>query len=138
VAVDLAFDTARRITLMTAPGADPAAGDAAAALMQAAGRTATRIKDSPGFIAQRIVAMIANLGAEMAQMGLASPADIDKAMQLGLNYPLGPLGFADRIGVKRTYDVMCRLYESIGSDRYRPSLWLRRRALLDLAAATPA
>lgn len=138
VAVDLSFDTSRRITLMTAPGADPAAAEAAAALMAAAGRAVTRIKDSPGFIAQRITAMIANLGAEMAQMGLASPADIDKAMQLGLNYPLGPLGFADRIGVKRTHEIMCRLFESIGSDRYRPSLWLRRRALLGLAAATPA
>jgi 3-hydroxybutyryl-CoA dehydrogenase len=137
VAIDLSFDTAKRITLMTAPGADPAAADAAAALLAAAGRAVTRIKDSPGFIAQRITAMIANLGAEMAQMGLASPADIDKAMQLGLNYPLGPLGFAERLGVKRCYDIMSRLFESTGSDRYRPSLWLRRRARLGLPAATP-
>lgn len=138
VAIDLAFDTSRRIAIMTPPGADPAAGDAVAALLAATGRAVTRIKDSPGFIAQRITAMIVNLGAEMAQMGLASPADIDKAMQLGLNYPLGPLGFADRLGVKRSYEIMCRLFESTGSDRYRPSLWLRRRALLGLPAATPA
>ncbi len=138
VAIDLAHDTSRRITLMTAPGADPAAAEAAAAVLGAAGRAVTRIKDSPGFIAQRITAMIANLGAEMAQMGLASPADIDQAMQLGLNYPLGPLALADRLGVARTYEIMCRLYETIGSDRYRPSLWLRRRALLGLPAATPA
>ena len=137
VAIDLAFDTSRRITMMTAPGADPAIGDGVAALLAATGRAVTRIKDSPGFIAQRITAMIANLGAEIAQMSLASPADIDKAMQLGLNYPLGPLDFADRIGVKRTYEIMCRLFESTGSDRYRPSLWLRRRALLGLPAATP-
>jgi len=137
VAIDLAHDTSRRVTLMTAPGADPAAGDAAAALLAATGRAVTRIKDSPGFIAQRITAMIANLGAEMAQMGLASPADIDKAMQLGLNYPWGPLALADRLGVKRCYDIMRQLFETIGSDRYRPSLWLRRRALLGLPAATP-
>ena len=137
VAIDLSHDTSKRITLMTAPGADPAAGDAAAALLAAAGRAVTRIKDSPGFIAQRITAMIANLGAEMAQISLATPADIDKAMQLGLNYPKGPLALADAIGVKRTYDIMCRLHETIGSDRYRPSLWLRRRALLGLPAATP-
>jgi 3-hydroxybutyryl-CoA dehydrogenase len=136
VAVDLSHDTSRRIALMTPPGADPAAGDAAAALMSAAGRAVTRIKDSPGFIAQRITAMIANLGAEMAQMAIASPADIDKAMQLGLNYPRGPLALADHLGVARTYEIMCRLYETIGSDRYRPSLWLRRRALLGLPAAT--
>jgi 3-hydroxybutyryl-CoA dehydrogenase len=74
----------------------------------------------------------------MAQMGLASPSDIDKAMQLGLNYPLGPLGFADRMGVRTTYEIMQRLHDATGSDRYRPSLWLRRRALLGLPATTPA
>ncbi|HEX7970079.1 MAG TPA: 3-hydroxyacyl-CoA dehydrogenase [Stellaceae bacterium] len=137
VAVDLAFDTSRRITMMMAPSGDAAIGDAVAALLRAPGRAVTRIKDCPGFIAQRITAMIANLGCEMAQMGLASPADIDKAMQLGLNYPLGPLALAEKLGVRTTYDIMCRLFETIGSDRYRPSLWLRRRALLGLAAATP-
>jgi len=70
-------------------------------------------------------------------MRLASPADIDKAMQLGLNYPVGPLGLADKLGVKRTYEIMSKLFEITGSDRYRASLWLRRRALLGLPAATP-
>lgn len=134
VAIDLAHDTTKRITMMMAPGGDTAVGDSVAALLAATGRAVTRIKDSPGFITQRITAMIANIGCEMAQMGLASPADIDKAMRLGLNYPLGPLGFADKMGVKATYEVMCRLYEITGSDRYRPSLWLRRRALLGLPA----
>ena len=137
VAVDLSHDTAKRVTLMMAPSGAAAIGDAVAALLSAAGRAATRIKDSPGFIAQRVTAMIANIGCEMAQMGLASPADIDKAMQLGLNYPLGPLGFAEKLGVRTTYDIMRQLFESTGSDRYRPSLWLRRRALLGLPAATP-
>lgn len=137
VAVDLSHDTTKRITQMMAPSGNAAIGDAVTALLAAAGRTVTRIKDSPGFIAQRITAMIANIGCEMAQMGLASPADIDKAMQLGLNYPLGPLGFAEKLGVRTTYDIMRQLFESTGSDRYRPSLWLRRRALLGLPAATP-
>ena len=136
VAIDLAHDTSKRITMMMAPGGDPAVGDSVAAMLAAAGRAVTRIKDSPCFITQRITAMIANIGCEMAQMRLASPADIDKAMQLGLNYPLGPLGFADKIGVKRTFAIMSALQAATGSDRYRPSLWLRRRALLDLPAAT--
>jgi 3-hydroxybutyryl-CoA dehydrogenase len=135
VAIDLAHDTTRRITMMAAPSADPACGDRAAALLAGAGRAVTRIKDSPGFIAQRITAMIANIGCEMAQMALATPADIDKAMRLGLNYPAGPMGLAEKLGVKRAYDIMCRLQEITGSDRYRPSLWLRRRALLGLPAA---
>jgi 3-hydroxybutyryl-CoA dehydrogenase len=137
VAVDLSHDTSKRITQMMAPSGEAASGAAVAAMLAAAGRAVIRIKDSPGFIAQRITAMIANIGCEMAQMGLASPADIDKAMQLGLNYPLGPLGFAEKMGVRTTYEIMRQLFESTGSDRYRPSLWLRRRALLGLAAATP-
>jgi 3-hydroxybutyryl-CoA dehydrogenase len=137
VAIDLSHDTGKRITLMMAPSGDGACGDAVAAMLTAAGRSVTRIKDSPGFIAQRITAMVANIGCEMAQMGLASPADIDKAMQLGLNYPLGPLGFADKMGVRTTYEIMRRLFDITGSDRYRPSLWLRRRALLGLPAAAP-
>ncbi len=137
VAVDLSHDTSKRITQMMAPSGDAASGDAVAAMFATAGRAVTRIKDSPGFIAQRITAMVANIGCEMAQMGLASPGDIDKAMQLGLNYPLGPLGFAEKMGVRTTYEIMRQLFGITGSDRYRPSLWLRRRALLGLPAATP-
>jgi len=136
VAIDLSHDTSRRMTIMTAPGADPAMADAVAAMVAAAGRAVTRIKDSPGFIAQRITAMVANLGCEMAQMGLASPADIDVAMRLGLNYPAGPLELADKMGIATTHDILCRLQAITGSDRYRPSLWLRRRALLGLSART--
>jgi 3-hydroxybutyryl-CoA dehydrogenase len=138
VAIDLSHDTSKRITMMMAPGGDAAVGDQVAALLAAAGRAVTRIKDSPGFIAQRITAMIANLGCEMAQMDLASPKDIDIAMQLGLNYPQGPLALADKIGIARTHEILLRLQEATGSDRYRPSLWLRRRALLGVSATTPA
>lgn len=138
VAVDLSHDTSKRITIMTVPGAGPEAADAVAAMLAATGRAVTRIKDSPGFIAQRITAMIANLGCEMAQIGLASPADIDTAMRLGLNYPSGPLELADRMGLDRVFDILFRLQDITGSDRYRPSLWLRRRALLRLPAATPS
>jgi 3-hydroxybutyryl-CoA dehydrogenase len=134
VAIDLTHDIAKRITIMTAPGADPAAAAGVAALLQATGRAVTVIKDSPGFIAQRITAMIANLGCEMAQIGIASPADIDTAMRLGLNYPAGPLELADRMGVAVVHEILRRLQEITGSDRYRPSLWLRRRAMLNLSA----
>jgi 3-hydroxybutyryl-CoA dehydrogenase len=71
-------------------------------------------------------------------MGLASPADIDTAMRLGLNYPAGPLELADRMGLAQVYDILFRLQDITGSDRYRPSLWLRRRALLGVPAATPS
>jgi 3-hydroxybutyryl-CoA dehydrogenase len=137
VALDLTGDTSRRITLMTAPGADPATRDSVAAALARSGRQVTAIKDSPGFVLQRVRAMIANLGCEMAQMGLASPGDIDLAMKLGLNYPLGPFEIAQTMGAKETLRIMEQLQAVTGDDRYRSSLWLRRRALLDLPLDTP-
>jgi 3-hydroxybutyryl-CoA dehydrogenase len=137
VALDLTGDTSSRVTLMTAPGADPASRDAVAALIARSGRAATVIRDSPGFIAQRIRAMIANLGAEMAQIGIAEPSEIDIAMRLGLNYPSGPLELAEEMGLATVVAILQSLQAITGEDRYRPSLWLRRRALLGLAIHAP-
>ena len=119
---------------MTAPGADLAVRDAVAARLATTGAAITRIADSPGFIAQRLCAMIANLGCEIAQIGIAEPADIDTAMKLGLNYPFGPLELADQMGADRVLAIMTQLQDITGDDRYRPSLWLKRRALLGLKA----
>ena len=104
VAVDLTGDVSKRITIMMAPGFDPAIRDATVALLAKSGTKVTVIKDSPGFIAQRMCSMIANLGCEMAMIGIASAADVDTAMTLGLNYPRGPLApgrLAGRQGVSR-------------------------------------
>ena len=102
----------------------------------ATGAKVTLIKDSPGFIAQRMCAMIANLGCEMAMIGIASAADVDTAMTLGLNYPRGPLALADWLGVKDCHEILVQLQAITGDDRYRPSQWLRRRAQLGLSATT--
>lgn len=133
VALDLAFDVSKRVTLMTPPQADKDVLASVVALF-AARRAVTVISDSAGFVAQRICGMVANLGCEMAQIGLARPADIDIAMQLGLNYPLGPLALADRMGTDVLFEVMSQLQRQSGDDRYRPSQWLRRRAQLGLSA----
>ncbi|MGI9463877.1 MAG: 3-hydroxyacyl-CoA dehydrogenase family protein, partial [Aestuariivirgaceae bacterium] len=118
-------------------GSDGSAREAIAALIAASGRAVTAIHDSPGFISQRIRAMIANLGCEMAQIGIAEPDKIDLAMRLGLNYPLGPLELAEQLGLTDTHLVLARLQEITGEDRYRPSQWLRRRAALGLPIHTP-
>ena len=97
----------------------------------------TVIKDSPGFIAQRMCAMIANLGCEMAMIGIASAQDVDTAMTLGLNYPRGPLALADWLGVKECHEILVQMQAITGDDRYRPSQWLRRRAKLGMSATTP-
>ena len=136
IAVDLTGDTAKRITVMTAPGADVAVRDSAVALLAKSGAKVTVIKDSPGFIAQRMCAMIANLGCEMAMIGIASAADVDTAMTLGLNYPRGPLALADWLGVKECHEILVQIQAITGDDRYRPSQWLRRRAMLGMSATT--
>lgn len=137
VGIDLTGDTSKRITLMVPPGAEPSARDGLAAALIGSGRKVTAIKDSPGFVLQRLRAMIANLGCEIAQMGLATPSDIDLALKLGLNYPLGPLEIAEDLGVAQTHEIMRQLQTITGDDRYRPSLWLRRRALLGLPIHAP-
>lgn len=133
VAVDMLADTTRRVTVMTPPDGDPAFLDQVVAALSSK-RAVTAIADSPGFIAQRICAMVANLGCEMAQIGLARPEEIDKAMRLGLNYPKGPLELADAWGVSVIHEIMCQLQSLTGDDRYRSSQWLRRRAQLELSA----
>ncbi len=137
VAVDPTGAVAKRATIMVAPGGDGVARDAVAATLSKAGASVTAIRDCPGFVLQRMRAMIANLGCEMAQIGIASAGDVDTAMTLGLNYPQGPLAMADLMGVRETHEILVRIQAITGDDRYRPSQWLRRRALLGLSATLP-
>lgn len=137
LAVDPLFKFEGRRTLMKTPVTTPEAMQKAHAMLAADGVSVTVINDSPGFVAQRIIAMIANIGASVAQQRIATPDDIDKAVKLGLNYPQGPLGFADLLGPKTILAVLEGLCRSTGDPRYRPSLWLRRRAELGVSALTP-
>jgi 3-hydroxybutyryl-CoA dehydrogenase len=121
---------------MTAPGANPEALAGVAASITATGRKVTAINDSPGFVAQRMCAMIANLGTYMAEIGLASPSDIDLALTLGLNYPLGPIDLGEDLGVANTLEIMEAMQAITGEDRYRPTMWLKRRARLGLPLNT--
>lgn len=137
VAIDLTAADGRHLTVMHAVGG----GDAAAGVahwLRGMGFTVEEIGDSPGFVLQRILAMVANLGCELAQIGIATPQDIDLAMRLAQNYPRGPIEWAEWLGLPKTLAIMEQLQRITGSDRYRPSLWLRRRAQLGLSAYTPA
>ncbi|MFC4271911.1 3-hydroxyacyl-CoA dehydrogenase [Sneathiella chungangensis] len=137
VAIDTHTGVFSRATVMAAPGADEEIVQSVMAMLKENSGGVTRIKDNPGFVAQRIRAMIANLGCEMAQIGVASPEDIDKGMKLGLNYPLGSVELAENMGTRNCLKILENLQAITGEDRYRPSQWLRRRALLDLPIHTP-
>jgi 3-hydroxybutyryl-CoA dehydrogenase len=135
VAVDFVGAERRFLTLMTSVGGDSRIGKIAA-FLRAKGWGVATIKDSPGFVAPRILSMIANLGCEAAQMGIGMPADIDLAMRLAQNYPRGPLEWAAFLSPARVFETLTEIQAQTGSDRYRPSLWLRRRALLGLPIHT--
>ena len=93
----------------------------------------TVIKDSSGFISQRILAMIVNLGTALAQARTATPEDIDKAVKLALAYPKGPLEFGNFLGVKRIGKIVENIYQQHLDPRYRPNLWLARRIALGIS-----
>ena len=132
VCIDPLGNLEKRVVLMMAPGGDKSAAEKVAAGIIIGGRAVTLIRDSAGFVGQRLAAMVANLGCFMADIGLASPNDIDIAMRLGLNYPKGPLELADHLGADTVFTIMQEMHRISGDDRYRPSLWLRRHAQLNL------
>jgi 3-hydroxybutyryl-CoA dehydrogenase len=129
VAVDFVGLERNFLTLM-APLTGRAAVDRLSQYLGGAGYSTAVVKDSPGFVAPRILAMVANLGCDVAQLGIGSPRDIDVAMRLAQNYPRGPLEWAEALGVREVFETLTQLQSVTGSDRYRPSLWLRQRALL--------
>ncbi|MFN7087938.1 MAG: 3-hydroxyacyl-CoA dehydrogenase [Burkholderiales bacterium] len=137
VAVDTLFPMTRRRTIMPTPVTDHVYRNAAHGLFASDGVPVTICRDSPGFIAQRIVAMIVNIGCSIAQSRTAQPADIDKAVMLGLNYPRGPFGFGDALGPERVRRVLANMYRIYGDPRYRPNIWLTRRARLGVSLLTP-
>ncbi|MDZ3991880.1 3-hydroxyacyl-CoA dehydrogenase PaaH [Pseudomonas sp. Teo4] len=128
VLLDLALDyaNASRIAISCAAGTCAAARDQAVALLQRAGLRVTGVADLPGLVVLRTVAMLANEAADAVLQGVGTAADIDLAMCAGVNYPCGPLAWADRIGVDYTLRVLDNLQRSYGESRYRPSLLLRR------------
>ena len=84
------------------------------------GKDVVVIKESPGFITSRINAMIGNEAFYMLQEGIASAADIDKALKLGLNHPMGPFELVDLVGLDTRMHILEYLHKSLG-EKYRPA-----------------
>ena len=84
------------------------------------GKEVVVIKESPGFITSRINAMIGNEAFYMLQEGIASAADIDKALRLGLNHPMGPFELVDLVGLDTRLHILEYLHRTLG-EKYRPA-----------------
>jgi 3-hydroxybutyryl-CoA dehydrogenase len=129
---DLALDYAqcKRLAVACADSCDADAFDAACGALQAAGIAVSRLDDVAGLAVMRTVAMLANEAADAVTQGVATPADLDLAMQKGVNYPRGPLAWGDALGASRVRDVLQHLAAHYGEDRYRTSPLIARRAAM--------
>jgi len=89
-------------------------------------KTPVEVRDVPGFISNRVLQMMINEAIYCLYEGVASPADIDTVMKLGMNHPMGPLQLADFIGLDTVLAIMETLYEGYADSKYRPCPLLRQ------------
>jgi 3-hydroxybutyryl-CoA dehydrogenase len=102
---------------------------AAETFFRALGKEPTRAKDAPGLVFPRILSLIVNEAARALDEGVAEASEIDTAMKLGVNYPEGPLRWADRAGIDEVLAVLQGLQAETGDDRYRPAPLIQKMVL---------
>jgi 3-hydroxybutyryl-CoA dehydrogenase len=135
IGIDMLIDDAatKRRVLATNPATRTDMRDAAHALFARDGKAVSVIRDSGGFVTQRVVAAIVNIASDICQQGICSPKDLETAVTLGLGYPMGPLAMGDRYGPTNVLEVLFNMQTVYGDQRYRPSPWLRRRGAIGLS-----
>jgi 3-hydroxybutyryl-CoA dehydrogenase len=133
--IDMLIEDAatKRRVLATNPATRTDMREAAHALFARDGKPVSVIRDSGGFVTQRVVATIVNIAADICQQRICSPKDLETAVTLGLGYPLGPLAMGDRWGPTNLLEVLFNMQTVYGDPRYRPSPWLRRRGAIGLS-----
>ena len=135
VGIDLLMpdNATKRRVLATNPATRADMRDAAHALFARDGKAVSVIRDSGGFVTQRVVANIVNIACGICQQGICSPQDLELAVTLGLGYPMGPLALGDKLGPDNLLETLFNLQTVYGDPRYRPSPWLRRRGAIGLS-----
>lgn len=129
VLIDLALDysKATRLAISVAGQCDALSAARAVGLLQAAGIAVSRFSDIPGLAVMRSVAMLANEAADTVNQGVCDAKGADSAMRLGVNYPCGPLAWADTVGLKKIGEVLANLGQVYGEDRYRVSPLIQQK-----------
>ncbi|BBA98773.1 putative 3-Hydroxyacyl-CoA dehydrogenase [Actinacidiphila reveromycinica] len=127
---DLALDyrTASRVAIAPGAGVHADAVAEATGLFQAMGKEVSVIRDVPGMVVARTVAMLVDFALDAVAREVASAHDVDTAMRLGVNYPLGPVAWGERISLAYVRDLLDGLHAWYPTGRYAPSPELRRRA----------
>jgi 3-hydroxybutyryl-CoA dehydrogenase len=123
VLVDLAHDytQARSLAISRSDQCSDRAYLSIVGLLQAAGFNIVSLKDLPGLVVMRIVAMVVNEAADAVHYGVSNRSDVDLAMTKGMNYPAAPFVWASRLGTQSVYAVLHNLATHYGEDRYRTS-----------------
>jgi 3-hydroxybutyryl-CoA dehydrogenase len=130
LSLSMAQEAGRVITLVASPFFSAAFREAVEVFITSLGYEPVWVADSPGLILPRILCMLANEAAFAASEGVADPDTIDRAMQLGTNYPFGPLAWAKTVGYAQVVDVLDHLVREFGEERYRTAPYLRSMARL--------
>jgi 3-hydroxybutyryl-CoA dehydrogenase len=130
IVLDLALDpgVATRFAVAGSDGCPPGQVDEVTGLLQATGAAVTVLDDIPGLLVARTAAMLANEAADVVGRKVASAADVETAMRLGVGYPIGPLAWGDRIGAGRVVELLDNLALVYRDGRYRACPILRRAA----------
>lgn len=95
-------------------------------LSKVLGKTPVEVEEAPGFVVNRILIPMINEGIGILADGVATASDIDEAMKLGANHPMGPLALGDLVGLDVCLDIMDVLYEEFGDSKYRAHPLLRK------------
>ena len=135
VGIDMLIDdklTQRRV-LATSPATRADMRDAAHALFARDGKAVTVIRDSGGFVTQRVVANIINIACDMCQQGMCTPEELEATGAADLGHTMGPLTMGNKYGPTEILEVLFNVQTVYGDTRYRPSPWLRRRGALGLS-----
>ncbi|MGZ8155207.1 MAG: 3-hydroxybutyryl-CoA dehydrogenase [Burkholderiales bacterium] len=111
--------------------------DAVKTLAQRVGKTPVEVRNSPGFVANRVLLPMLNEAVFCLYEGIASAEDIDQVMKLGMAHPMGPLALADLIGLDVCLSILEVLYQGFGDPKYRPCpLWREKVDARELGRKT--
>jgi 3-hydroxybutyryl-CoA dehydrogenase len=116
----------RLVEIIRGDNTDDAAVEAAAAFATAIGKDAVFVRDVPGFVTSRLGLLLGNAAMRLVEEGVATAADVDKAMRLGYGHPMGPLELADLVGLDARINNLRSMVERTGDPTYAPPGLLSR------------